>query len=99
MIAVWPGAMMGDATPKEFEEWFYKHVGFTPVKFIAEIKVMLEEPHFGYEGNSVIVFGVHEEYTKNLSIRRLSMGIYYLHHLVESGDGHVYPQEILDLIK
>jgi len=99
-LCVWPGTILGDATPTDLESFFLEEMS-TRVKYHTEVKTL---PDIDENGNAVtdtggrndMFFYVHDEDVAEFSIPRLKMGIRWWEDVVGYNDnGHLYPEEFL----
>ena len=96
-LCVWPGTVMGESTPEDFEK-FFEEDGFR-VKFAEEV-ITNPEPGETLEqsgGRHDILFYVHSDDLGRFAIYRLAFGIRWWEDVVSYNDGaYLYNQSILD---
>jgi hypothetical protein len=99
-LCVWPGTELGEANPKELEEFFLENMG-TRIKYHTEIKTLPDiengrkVPDTG--GRNDIFFYVHDEDVNKFAVPRLRMGIRWWEDVIVYNDNaHLYTQEFID---
>ena len=100
-LCVWYGCTLGNATPKDFEEFMAKEFDGVRVKF-AESVVTLPDVDKergkvveGTGGRNDLFFYVHSEDTGKFAVPRLKAGIRWWEDVLMNGNEHLYPDMIL----
>ena len=96
-VCVWPGTVMGDSNPTDFEQFFMEQHG-TRVQFLEEI---VTEPDYENGlpvaltgGRHDVVFAVHDDDIAKFAIPRLTMGIRWIDDVYGNGGGDIYPERV-----
>ena len=96
-VCVWPGTVMGDSNPTDFEQFFMEQHG-TRVQFLEEI---VTEPDYENGlpvaltgGRHDVVFAVHDCDIAKFAIPRLTMGIRWIDDVYSNGGGDIYPERV-----
>ena len=100
-LCVWPGTVLGDSSPEDFENFFLNEMEVR-VKYHKEVLTLpdLDESGIHVEdtgGRNDLFFYVHDEDVKKFAIPRLKMGIRWWEDVVVYNNGsHLYSKEFLD---
>jgi hypothetical protein len=100
-LCVWPGTLLGESTPQEFEQCFLDEMGVR-VKYHTEVKTLPDLdrygrpiPDTGYRND--LFFFVHDEDAIKFAVPRLQMGIRWWEDVVKYNDNrHLYTEEFLE---
>ena len=97
-LCVWPGTVLGDATPEQFEQYFQEQ-GFK-VKFSEEVETLPDVKDGkvveGTGGRHDVFFYIADADVLRFAIPRLMMGIRWWEDVIGNGGGVIYPQRVLD---
>lgn len=99
-LCVWPGTVLGDSTPQDFENFFLEELG-TRVKYHTEVKTLPDldpngKPVPETGGRNDLFFFVHKDDIGAFAIARLSMGIMWWEDAVKyNNKSHLYTPEFL----
>lgn len=99
-LCVWPGTVLGDATPADLESFFLTEMN-TRIRFHTEVQTQPDTDESGNlvpntGGRNDMFFYVHDEDIAEFSVPRLKMGIRWWEDVVGYNDnGHLYPEEFL----
>lgn len=103
-VCVWPGTLMGVATPLQFEVFIKEELG-ARVEFL---EVIMTNPDLDDDGNPVpetgdrsdIFFAVHSEDLAGFAVPRLAYGIRWFEDVVgthnSNGTLSLYPSRVMD---
>ncbi len=100
-LCVWPGCVLGESTPAEFEKFFLDEMN-TRVKYHTEVETL---PDLDKAGNPVpesggrndLFFYVHTDDLGHFAVPRLKMGIRWWEDVVGYNDNsHLYTKEFLN---
>lgn len=99
-LCVWPGTVLGDSTPKDFEDFFLNEMGVR-VKYHTEVETLPDVendkavPDTG--GRNDLFFFVHSEDIPKFAIPRLQMGIRWWEDVIVYNDNkHLYTDQFLE---
>jgi hypothetical protein len=101
-LCVWPGTVLGDTTPEEFEAAMAEMFGGVRVQYHTEVLTLpdldrdgLPDPATG--GRNDLFFYVHSEDIPAFAIPRLKAGIRWWEDMVVYNDHrHLYSPEFLE---
>jgi len=97
-VCIWPGTLMGDSTPEDFEKHF-SDLGFK-VQFLEEIETKpdVQDP-YNTGGRHDVFFAIHNDDVLRFAIPRLAMGIRWIEDsTAEINNYHlnpIYPERVL----
>lgn len=94
-LCVWPGTLMGENTPEQFEAFMQENFG---VRAAFEVEVVTNASSERNEegGRHDILFYVHEDDIGRFAVARLSAGIRWWEDAVKYNDGaYLYTEEVL----
>jgi hypothetical protein len=100
-LCVWPGTLLGESTPQEFEQYFLDEMGVR-VKYHTEVKTLPDLDSYGRRvpdtgDRNDLFFFVHNEDTVKFAVPRLQMGIRWWEDVVKYNDNrHLYTEEFLE---
>ena len=99
-LCVWPGTLLGDNTPDDFEQFIKNELG-VKVKYYTEI---ITKPDLDKDGNYIpdtggrndLFFYVHDEDVAKFALPRLQMGIRWWEDVIKYNDNsHLYDAEFI----
>jgi hypothetical protein len=99
-LCVWPGTILENSTPAEFEEFFLKEMN-TRVKYHTEVKTLPDIDENGEivadtGGRNDLFFYVHTEDIAHFAVPRLQIGIRWWEDVVGYNDNsHLYTKEFI----
>lgn len=99
-LCVWPGIVLGEITPQDFEQYFFDGLGVR-VKYHTEVKTLPDldehdEPVPDTGDRNDLFFYIHDEDVVKFAVPRLAMGIRWWEDVVKYNDNkHLYTEEFL----
>ena len=99
-LCVWPGTVLGDSTPEDFENFFLEEMAVR-VKYHTEVKTRPDldaagRPVAETGGRNDLFFFVHNEDSAKFAIPRLAMGIRWWEDVIKYNDNsHLYEWEFI----
>ena len=93
-VCVWPGCMLGDHTPEDFEKFIAGEFKGTRAKFL---EIILTNPDPGDPetgGRSDLFFSVNSDDLGKFSVPRLAYGIRWIEDVYGNNGGHLYPERV-----
>lgn len=95
-LCVWPGCVMGDNTPEDFEKYLLEEMDVR-VKFAEEVTTNGSVERHEEGGRKDLLFFIHADDISKFAGRRLMMGIRWWEDVVSYNDGaYLYSEEILN---
>ena len=95
-LCVWPGCVMGDNTPEDFEKYLLEKMDVR-VKFAEEVTTNGSVERHEEGGRKDLLFFIHADDIGKFAGRRLMMGIRWWEDVVSYNDGaYLYSEEILN---
>lgn len=95
-LCVWPGTMLGDASPEEFEAFFLDAIGVR-VKFELEV-VTNSRKELGEDGGRHdLLFYIHDDDVPKFALKRYWFGIRWWEDVMEDDSNHTtstYPDAV-----
>ena len=103
-LCVMPGVTLGDESPIQFENHFFKGVLGKPfrIKYERAVTTLPDKDEDGEYlldtgGRPDLLFFVHDEDIDSFSIPRLSLGIRWWEDFLNNGGDQIYPKAIINM--
>ena len=100
-LCVWPGTVLGVATPKDFEDFFKDEMGVR-VKYHTEVETLPDVDDNGNAlpntgGRNDLFFFIHDNDIGKFAVERLQMGIRWWEDVIVYNDNaHLYTEEFIE---
>ena len=100
-LCVWPGTVLGESTPQDFEEYFLNQLNVR-TKYHIEVKTLPDLDEYGKPvpdtgGRNDLFFYVHDEDIARFAVPRLGMGIRWWEDVVKYNDNrYLYTEQFLE---
>jgi len=92
-LCVWPGTMLGDGTPEQFEQFIQEQFGVR-IKFVEE--VVTNPGNGGEGGRHDLFFYVHNNDAGKFAVPRLQAGIKWWEDVIGNKSHTIYPREVIE---
>ena len=99
-LCVWPGTVLGETTPAEFESSMIKMFDGVRVKYHTEVRtkpnIKNGQPIPETGGRNDLFFYVHSDDISAFALSRLTAGIRWWEDVVGNGNSHLYTQDFIN---